>query len=137
MPTSPYEPIQTILDTDLFATPTTGRTAKQNANWDKRHWRSGGPAKTAAYTVAATDELILTDTVTTGAFQIDLPSAASVPGMSIIFKQISTGTNICTIAPDDPAETIDGATSNTSLNAQYDVLHLHCDGEVWHVLYQT
>ena len=78
MPATPYEPMKTALGTKRF-TETDGLIDVVNNNADKRHWYSGNTApKTSTYTVTSTDELILTDTATGGAFQIDLPAAADV-----------------------------------------------------------
>ena len=139
MPAAPLNPMSTLLGTDVLSDPVnSGWMEKLNQNAERRHWATiPQPNKTAAYTVDLTDSLIFTDTATVGAFTITLPPAADAVGMVVTFKQISTGTAVCTIEPDDVAETIDGATSNTSLNAQYDVLTLACDGALWHVLYQT
>lgn len=131
MPT--FNPMLTLLATDRPSDPVTkGVIEKANQNTDRRFWYAGVVAKTATYTVVATDTIIFTDT-SAGAFTINLPAAATVAGMMVTFKQIGTGTNVCTIDPDG-SELIDFASTNTSLNAQGDAITIMSDGSQWLIL---
>lgn len=75
--------------------------------------------KTATYTALLTDTIIITDT-SGGAFTITLPKATG-SGKVFVFKQVGTGTNALTI-DGDGSETIDGATTHTAMDAQYDTI---------------
>lgn len=62
--------------------------------------------KTAAYTITATDAVILAD-ATTAAFTVTLPTAVGITGRTYTVKKIDAGLNTVTVAPTG-METIDG-----------------------------
>lgn len=86
-------------------------------------------AKTANYTLAATDRTIRAD-ATGGSFALTLPTAVGCTGREYFLKCIS-GTNTLTISTTS-SQTIDGVTSLTL--AQWDCLHVQSDGANWMVL---
>lgn len=61
-------------------------------------------------------------------YTVNLPTATSMRGRTLIFKTLVTGT--LTIDANG-AETIDGALTAT-ITVQYGVLRLYCDGTTWH-----
>jgi len=68
-----------------------------------------------------------------GAFTLTLPAAATSSGLWYTVKFIDSGTNIVTL-DGNAAETIDGAGTNTELDAQYDYITIVCDGSNWHII---
>lgn len=68
-----------------------------------------------------------------GAFTCTLPAAATSSGLWYTFKFIDSGTNVVTL-DGNAAEKIDGAATNTELDAQYDYISIVCDGDEWHVI---
>lgn len=69
-----------------------------------------------------------------GAVEVDLPSAANVPGRRLTVVRAGTGTNAITL-DQNGSETINGSgTANTSLDAQHDTLTLQSDGANWHIV---
>lgn len=76
-------------------------------------------AITEAYTVLAGDAIILCDT-TGGAFTVTLP-AATGSGRILTFKKTDAAANAVTL-DGAGAETIDGAATNTEIDAQWDTL---------------
>jgi hypothetical protein len=82
--------------------------------------------KSADYTLAATDQVIVDDTGVT----LTLPTAVGIEGKWYLVKNISAGTT--TILPNG-AETIDGDSSAT-LTQQYTSLYLVSDNANWQVL---
>lgn len=89
-------------------------------------------AKTSAYTLTATDYVILAD-ASGGAFTLTLPSAVTVGnGKRFILKKVDSSFTQVTVDTTS-SQTIDGATS-TTLATQYETLTLVSDGANWHVL---
>ena len=86
---------------------------------------------TAAYTLLATDTLLLVD-ATAGAITITVPLATEHPTRSFIIKKIDASANAVTPTRSG-ADTIDGATSLT-LSAQYDAVEIESDGSAWYVV---
>lgn len=85
-------------------------------------------AKTGAYTLTATDAIITAD-ATGGAFNVTLPTAASITGRQYTIKRINTGANAVTVNTTS-SQTIDGATTY-SLSAQYKYVSVVSDGANW------
>ncbi|MCP3980743.1 MAG: hypothetical protein GY716_15685 [bacterium] len=83
------------------------------------------------YTVVAGDTLILGD-ATAGAFDVDLPAAATSAGRYLIVKKIDVSGNAITV-DGNSAETIDGA-ATVVLASQYDSVQLVCDGTEWWII---
>lgn len=75
-------------------------------------------------------ELILVD-ATSGATTVNLPAAISNPGKVYEIKKIDSSTNAITIDP-YATETVDGSTT-TTLNTQFELLRLICDGTNWNI----
>jgi hypothetical protein len=88
-------------------------------------------AKTAAYSITASDSVIATDT-SSGTFAITLPSAASIAGRQYIIKKNDSSTNPLTVATTS-SQTIDGA-SNAYLNFAGESLVVASDGSNWIVI---
>jgi hypothetical protein len=86
--------------------------------------------KTTGYTAQLTDHVILVDP-TSGAFNLDLPSAASSSGVEFIIKHASDSGNDVTIDPNG-TETIEGV-SNQPISARASITIL-CDGSAWHIV---
>lgn len=86
---------------------------------------------TATGILAATNRIILcnvTDDAT-----LTLPPAASLTGQILTIKSITSGTCVITL-DGNASETIDGSTTNTNIDAQYDTLTLISDGSNWHII---
>lgn len=89
-------------------------------------------SKTAAYTIVATDSVILGD-ATTAAFTLTLPTAASIAGRQYTLKRLNSGANAVTVAAQS-GQTIDGATTKV-LSTQYQSLQVVSDGSTnWWIL---
>jgi hypothetical protein len=86
---------------------------------------------TGATTLTSSHDVVLASS-SGGAFQIDLPAAASNADKIMIIKKTSSDLNAITIEGNG-AETIDGATS-TTLNTQYESIEIVCDGSNWHIV---
>jgi hypothetical protein len=84
----------------------------------------------ATYTVTASDHTILCNA---GTMTINLPAAAGAPGRVYVIKKISAAAGTITIDPNG-AETIDGATINTSIATQYQSLMIQSNGTAWYIL---
>ena len=87
-------------------------------------------AKTSAYTLTTSDELVTVDT--TSAFTLTLPAAASNSGRIYRILKTSSDANACTI-DGNASETIGGSTT-TTVNTQYECLTIVCDGSNWQVI---
>lgn len=85
-------------------------------------------AKTANYTVTATDSKLSAD-CTSGNLTFTLPTAASVDGREYHFKRID-GSGNSVIVDGNASETIDGATTKT-LGSQYAALTIYSNGSNW------
>ncbi len=85
--------------------------------------------KTANYTIASSDDIVLGNT---NAITFTLPSASSNAGKMLIIGKAGSDTNAITVARGG-SDTIDGATSFT-LYAQWDTVTLVSDGSAtWYV----
>jgi len=87
--------------------------------------------KTATYSVAPSDDVILCNT---NAFTVTLPAASAQPGRKIRIKKIGSDTNAITIARAG-SDTIEGATSySLASGAQYQGVTLISDGSsIWYI----
>ncbi len=83
--------------------------------------------KTAAYTLTATDSVILAD-ATSAAFTLTLPSASGITGRQYTIKKVDSSANAVTIA--SVAGTIDGAATK-ALSAQWQAARVVSDGGNW------
>lgn len=123
----------------MYWADTTNNVLKQrdsgNANWKIRATLDIDTviSKSTTYSVVLADfsKTILCD-ATGGAFDVDLPAAATAgDGFWLIIKKIDASANAVTI-DGDTTETIDGALT-LPLNNQYDSAILICDGSNWHI----
>lgn len=85
-------------------------------------------AKTAAYTLTATDSVIAAD-ATGGAFTLTLPTAVGITGREYKIMRTNSGANAVTI-DGNGAETINGA-ATYSLSAQWQGVTLVSTGAAW------
>ena len=93
-------------------------------------------AKTGAYTLTFKDQIIFANG-SGGSFALTLPPAADVDGK--IYEIMRTDTGIAydvTVTPDDPGETIDGATTFI-LKTKNDCIRILSSGGVWVLLSHT
>lgn len=93
---------------------------------------------TTTVTAAATVSLTGAHTVylantTGGAYSLTLPPAEDNAGRFLTVKKITNDINAVTL-DGNASETIDGATTNNTIDAQYDVMTLYCDGTGWHII---
>ncbi len=95
-------------------------------------WRTDILSKDAAYTATINDDIIKGDT-SAGGFTITLPAVATATGKVLTFIRIGAGANALTI-DGNAAETIDGAATNATMDAQYDSLTIVCDGTEWFII---
>ncbi len=93
--------------------------------------RSAIPTKTAAYTLTATDSVLLAD-ATTAAFAATLPSAVGIVGRQYTIKRTNSGGNNVTVGCTS-GQTIDGASTKT-LGAQYSAVTIVSDGANWQIV---
>lgn len=91
-------------------------------------------AKTANYTVLASDDILFGD-ATGGAFTFTLPVAAGNSGKILRFVKTDSSTNALTL-DGSGSETIDGALT-TTLNTQYERVEIACNGTGWYILSRT
>ncbi len=84
--------------------------------------------KATTYLALSSDYVILGD-ATAGAFDVDLPTAASSTGRIYVIKKIDASGNAVTVDPNG-AETIDGAASK-ALSSQFDSVRIISDGTEW------
>lgn len=103
-----------------------------NVSIDQGYDRTNIISKTGAYTAALTDDVIQGDT-NGGAFTITLPAVATATGKIYTFIRTGAGVNALTI-DGNAAETIDGAATNATMDAQYDSLTIWCDGTEWFII---
>jgi len=85
-------------------------------------------AKTANYTVTATD-CVLTSDATAGTVTFTLPTAVGIAGRRYTFKRIDASAN-STVIDGAGSETIDGATTKT-LGAQWSAITVISNGVNW------
>lgn len=95
--------------------------------------RGNHTSVSSAYTALLTDDVILGDT-SGGAFTITLPKVADAPtGKIYTFIRDGSGTNALTI-DGDGSETIDGAATHATMDAQYDSITIINTGTEWIVI---
>ena len=83
-------------------------------------------SKSAAYTANVNDRVILC----TGTWSLTLPQASLANGITLVIKNVSTGT----ITIDGyGSETIDGATTKV-LSTQWSTARITCNGTAWFVI---
>jgi hypothetical protein len=85
-------------------------------------------AKTSAYTILTSDEIITGD-ATSGIFTITLPTAVGVTGQTYTIKRINSGSNAVTVGTTS-SQTIDGSTTY-ALSTQYKYVKVVSDGANW------
>lgn len=88
--------------------------------------------KTGTYTATAADHTILCD-ATGGAFDIDLPAAASHAGRIFVIKKIDATANQVSVDPNG-TELIDGASTSFPIANQFMSIAIQSDGTSWHVI---
>lgn len=82
--------------------------------------------KAANYTVTGADDVIFLD-ASGGAFNLTLPTAASVGGIEYNFKKIDNSANVITVDLTGGGDDIDGATTYP-ISLQYETLTVISDG---------
>jgi len=87
-------------------------------------------SKTAAYTIGASDSLILADG-TSAAFTVTLPNAGSLTGEVVTIKRTNSVANNITVGTTS-SQTIDGATTKT-LGAQWSSITVQSSGTSWYI----
>lgn len=87
--------------------------------------------KTTAYTLTATDSVILAN-ATTAAFTCTLPTAVGITGRQYTIKRINSGANNVTVGC-SASQVIDGAATKT-LGSQWSTLTVVSDGANWQVV---
>lgn len=88
-------------------------------------------AKTAAYTVAVGDDVVLVD-ATAAAVTVTLPTAASFKDISVTVKKTDASANAVTI-DGNGSELIDGAATK-ALATQYKSYTVISDGAGWQII---
>lgn len=94
-------------------------------------WMSNKVSKTNTYTALITDQIILVDT--TSGFTIYLPAVATAEGKTLTFIKTDSAGNALKL-DGNAAETIDGNTTYTGIDAQHDTVTLYCDGTAWYII---
>lgn len=87
-------------------------------------------AKTAAYTITATDSIINCNS-TSAAFAVTLPTAVGCPGRVYTIKKTDASANAVTVDTTS-SQTIDGASTKV-LSNQYDTITVYSDNANWKV----
>lgn len=87
--------------------------------------------KTGAYTLTASDAVILAD-ATGGGFTLTLPTAVGITGHLFHIKKIDATANAVTV-DGNGAETLDGAATLT-ISEQHQSFTLVSDGAVWRLI---
>lgn len=89
--------------------------------------------QTATTTHAVTQASLTTlGNATGGAFEVDLPAAANVPGQAFVVKKIDASVNAVTVDADG-SDLIDGA-ANYPLALQWQSVTVQSNGTAWYVL---
>ena len=88
-------------------------------------------SKTAIYTAAVTDDVILCD-ASGGGFTVTLYTAVGYSGKEIEIKKTDSSTGVVTV-DGNASETIDGQTTMT-LNFQYSSMRIISDGSNWYII---
>ena len=86
-------------------------------------------------TYAPSDEVVILADASGGAFNVNLPTAASASGKIYIIKKTDATANAVTIEGAG-AETIDGGLTELLLT-QYDVAQIISDGTEWFIIAQN
>lgn len=92
----------------------------------------GIATKTTAYTATAADRTILAD-ATSGAFDIDLPAAASHSGRIYTIKKVDASGNAVSIDPNG-TELIDGTSTSLAISTQWATRTIQSNGTSWFVI---
>jgi hypothetical protein len=71
----------------------------------------------------------------TGTMTLTLPTAVNNAGKRLIFKKTTSSATAITVDA-NASETIDGATTHTAMDAQYDTITIMSDGANWHIVAQ-
>jgi hypothetical protein len=87
--------------------------------------------KTTTYAATAEDFTILCD-ATSGAFDVDLPAAASHTGRVYMIKKVDASANAVSIDP-NAAELIDGSATSYTLSVQWAAVTIVSDGTSWFI----
>lgn len=88
-------------------------------------------SKAATYLATASDDVILCD-ATSGAFDIDLPTAVGITGKVYTIKKTDVSANVVTV-DGNTTETIDDLTTQ-DLTGQYDACKIVSDGANWQII---
>ena len=111
--------------------PATGDVLRwKGTRWENTPLLSVHPASTT-FSVLAEDQLVVCD-ASGAAFDVELPPAASSPGVTIRVKKADASANAVTLTPDG-SDTIDGAGSY-ALSTQYAGVTVISDGTSWWIL---
>jgi hypothetical protein len=92
----------------------------------------GIASKTTTYTAAVTDHTLLCD-ATSGAFDVDLPTAASSTGLVLIIKKVDASGNAVSIDPNG-TELIDGTSTSLAISTQWATRTIQSNGTSWFVI---
>lgn len=91
--------------------------------------------KAAAATLTVAEGGVITCDTTSGAFSLVLPAATGSTGLWYTFKKTDSNANAVTI-DGNASETIDGALTHTTMDAQYDTITIVCNGTAWFIVSQ-
>jgi hypothetical protein len=84
-------------------------------------------------TLAAGSQMLVNADTTAGAYTLNLPATPTTGAVfQIVDEAGKWGTNTLTVSPN--GKSIDGATTNLTLNVPYDSVTLYYDGAGWHIL---
>lgn len=103
---------------------------------DGTNWKSWDPQRRLSRDITGTATLTtaeVADIITisgTLPYTVNLPTATSMRGRTVIFKTLVAGT---ATLDGSGAETIDGA-STATITVQYGVLRLYCNGTTWYIV---
>lgn len=119
----------------LYLNTTTAKVYKKTDAGSSTNWQElitsnlqGVASKTSAYTLTASDDLVLAS-ASGAAFTLTLPAAASNTGKVYLIKKTDSTFNAVTV-DGNASETIDGATT-TTLNTQNESIEIVSDGTNW------
>lgn len=96
------------------------------------------PAAFTSVTAAADVQLNAAHTIyladtSGGAYTLTLPPAADSTGRFLTVKKTDVAANAVTL-DGNASETIDGAATNNTIDAQFDVMTIVSDGTEWHIV---
>jgi len=92
-------------------------------------------AKSAAYTILDIDKDVFSVDASAGVVTITLPTAVDNNGRILTIIKIDSSVNAVTL-DGEGTETIDGAETNSVMDAQYDSITLYCNGSEWFIIAQ-